>query len=466
MAIRASQYGSIFGFFLVKNAISIDRKTGTGEIIATTQISNQSYFLGKLISNLLVLSTLLLSLFISSIILNIIRYDGYPINVLHLFLPLLFLTFPMFVLISGIAILFERIKLLRTAVGTILFIPIWVASTIISFDTATSFSDPYGVVPVLESLQRGAAHSYPDINPEYYSLGSSTPSSPVSEFLWEGVSWSPELIYSRLIWILIGLSIGLLASLFFDRFDPAKQNITKKGWIAKILKRYASNKIIIQDTTQIRKSIKIKKLSNSDINPSLNAVIMAELRLLLIGQNKLVFLIAIGTIVASLVVPIEEGKQIVWALVWIVPIHIWSMMGVREDKLNLQLIVFSSVKITKNLYISRWVSGLILSFIMSLGVLLRLVVAGMWFGVIALLIGMVFIPSMAIFIGVWTKSNMIFEVIYASLWFIGPIQHYSLLDFMGVSHQGLNLASNLLYLSSIPVFIYLGYLGWKKQAQC
>lgn len=47
---------SLFGFYLVKNAIDRDRQLRLGQIIATTPIRKTTYMLGKWLSNLAVLS--------------------------------------------------------------------------------------------------------------------------------------------------------------------------------------------------------------------------------------------------------------------------------------------------------------------------------------------------------------------------------------------------------------------------
>src|SRR5512142_704797 len=55
MAASAVLLLSLFGFYLVKNAIERDIDTRVGQIIATTPISRPKYLLGKWLSNFLVL---------------------------------------------------------------------------------------------------------------------------------------------------------------------------------------------------------------------------------------------------------------------------------------------------------------------------------------------------------------------------------------------------------------------------
>jgi hypothetical protein len=44
------------GFFVIKNAVERDRRTGVGQILATTPISKLQYTLGKTLSNFAVLA--------------------------------------------------------------------------------------------------------------------------------------------------------------------------------------------------------------------------------------------------------------------------------------------------------------------------------------------------------------------------------------------------------------------------
>jgi len=56
-ALLMAEFFPLFGFYLVKNTIERDRRTGVGEIIATTPIRKATYLFGKWISNLAVFIT-------------------------------------------------------------------------------------------------------------------------------------------------------------------------------------------------------------------------------------------------------------------------------------------------------------------------------------------------------------------------------------------------------------------------
>src|SRR5512137_2226874 len=54
VAALMTEFFPLFGFYLVKNTLERDRRTGVGEIIATTPISKAMYTFGKWLSNLAV----------------------------------------------------------------------------------------------------------------------------------------------------------------------------------------------------------------------------------------------------------------------------------------------------------------------------------------------------------------------------------------------------------------------------
>jgi hypothetical protein len=85
--------------------------------------------------------------------------------------------------------------------------------------------------------------------------------------------------------------------------------------------------------------------------------------------------------------------------------------------------------------------------------------------ILAWLVGAIFIPSLALFTGVWTGSNKLFELIYILLWYIGPINEVEILDFMGALRS--SVASNIwqYYLVISVILLGLAFLGRRWQIQ-
>ncbi|MFZ0963792.1 MAG: hypothetical protein WAO35_23245, partial [Terriglobia bacterium] len=52
-------------------------------------------------------------------------------------------------------------------------------------------------------------------------------------------------------------------------------------------------------------------------------------------------------------------------------------------------------------------------------------------GLLAWAAGVLFIPSLALALGVWSGTSKFFEGLYTALWYVGPINRVPGLDFTG-----------------------------------
>ena len=71
---------SLPGFYLVKNAISRDERTGVGQIIATTSLSKVQYIFGKVISNWVFLAATAGVAMLSAMGIQLIRGEALKIS--------------------------------------------------------------------------------------------------------------------------------------------------------------------------------------------------------------------------------------------------------------------------------------------------------------------------------------------------------------------------------------------------
>jgi hypothetical protein len=96
---------------------------------------------------------------------------------------------------------------------------------------------------------------------------------------------------------------------------------------------------------------------------------------------------------------------------------------------------------------------------------LNLALHGEWLGVLALVVGALFIPSLALCLGVWTGSSKSFEFIYSLLWYIGPLNQIMPLDFMGVVLGSVEAGIWQIYLAITIILSGLAFIGRKVQIQ-
>jgi TM2 domain-containing membrane protein YozV len=78
-----------------------------------------------------------------------------------------------------------------------------------------------------------------------------------------------------------------------------------------------------------------------------------------------------------------------------------------------------------------WLAGVILALLTGSGFAVRLLLGGNMRGLLAWLIGALFIPTLALALGVWSGTSKLFEIVYTLLWYLGPMHATLQLDFMG-----------------------------------
>ncbi|HND48892.1 MAG TPA: hypothetical protein PLL95_10055, partial [Anaerolineales bacterium] len=121
---------------------------------------------------------------------------------------------------------------------------------------------------------------------------------------------------------------------------------------------------------------------------------------------------------------------------------------------NVQSITFASPPPVWRQLPAQWLAGFILSLVVASGVALRLVIAGDLTGLAWLLIGAIFIPSLALACGVWSNGSKLFEILYILLWYLGPLNKLTQLDYLGVSGESQPLTFILTALALMAVAVF------------
>jgi hypothetical protein len=89
--------------------------------------------------------------------------------------------------------------------------------------------------------------------------------------------------------------------------------------------------------------------------------------------------------------------------------------------------------------------------------------AGQWDGLVAWAAGALFIPSLALALGTWSGSNRLFEMVYMFLWYVGPMNQVSALDYMGITSQAVAGGVWRVYLLAAGLLLGLAALGrWRQ----
>jgi hypothetical protein len=103
-----------------------------------------------------------------------------------------------------------------------------------------------------------------------------------------------------------------------------------------------------------------------------------------------------------------------------------------------------------------WIAGVVVAVSTNAGLAIRLLVAGDRSGLLAWLACSLFVPSLALALGIWSGTSKAFEAIYTVWWYVGPAHHVPGLDFLGATPES---ARPYLFLSLTMALVAAAYLG-------
>jgi hypothetical protein len=179
-------------------------------------------------------------------------------------------------------------------------------------------------------------------------------------------------------------------------------------------------------------------------------VLFAELRLLLNGRRWWWWLGIVGLNIAILVSPLRTTKLYLLPVAWLWPLSIWSEMGNREHKHSTYQMVFSSARPVLRQLPAAWLAGVLVTALFGLSGVVVLFSNGDLPGLAGWLGAVVFIPALALALGVFSSGSRLFEVVYLFLWYLGPYQKVPIFDFItGAPQVYLLAAAGLLLLSTL-----------------
>jgi len=181
------------------------------------------------------------------------------------------------------------------------------------------------------------------------------------------------------------------------------------------------------------------------------------------GQKPLWFAVALGLLVAMLATTLDIVQTYILPAACLWPILIWSGMGTHERRHQTEALVLSVAHPLLLQLPAIWFAGVLVALAATGGAGVRFALSGQWEHVLAWGVGVLFVPSLALALGVWSGSGKLFEVVYIILWYIGAMNHMPLLDYMGISNDAVALGIPLCYLAITIVLIGLSALGRRRQ---
>lgn len=482
IGLVGSVWLTLVGFYIVKSAIQRDRQTRVGQILATTPISKGFYTLSKALSNFAVLAAMILVLAFAALVIQLFHLTDPHIDLFALLSPVLLFGLSAVAVTAALAVLFESLPVLRGGVGNILYFFLWVF--LLAFGSGTlaegasnggfhPFADYTGIVSVMSQMQN-QVHS---LDPQYnggasFNIGNLNPTT--KTFLWTGLTWTPALVLSRGMLFVLAGALALLAAVFFDRFDPARTSWlpqkrpkpmreieSREPGLASVHGSLSAENIthLLQANLSAAHLVPLTRTGVLSLSRArFFALVSAEARLLLRGHAWWWYTVAAGLFIACLASPLEAARSGVIVAAWIWPALIWSQLGMREAQFFTAALVFSAPHAVPRQLLAAYAAGVVVAAVTGGGLGLHLLFARDFGGFAAWATGALFIPALALVLGVTTGSRKFFEALYVVWWYVGPLHHIRDIDFMGTTPQSSTPAG---YLAAAAALLLIAYV-WRR----
>ena len=472
LSTTATMLVTMAGFYIIKNTVERDRQTGVGQILAGTPIGRITYLAGKVLSNFAVLFVIMAILACAAVAMQLWRAEEIGIDPWKLLAPFLFFTVPAFAFLAALAVLFECVPGLRGGFGNVFYFFFWVALLAGGLESKFLMLDLLGAGTIQHGVQMRAASELPDYKGGFsFNIGPND-GRVYKTFLWKGMDWTAPLILSRLAWMAFALLVLLLAAAFFDRFDPSRgllHRFVRAGRRIAFSPAETAEDLGASGATAERPGavppsapLHLTPLLEQEPKPRFAGVLSAELRLMLKGRSRWWYLVALGLFIGSFFAPAGEPRGKVLAFAWLWPVLVWSAMGTREARHDTGPLIFSSARALERQLPAVWLAGACVAALAGAGAGARALLAGDWRHLLAWAVGTMFIPALALALGVWSGTSKLFEGLYTALWYVGPLQPTRGLDFMGASPH-IPASEPLFYLGATVVLLAAAAVGRRRQ---
>ncbi|MFD0274914.1 hypothetical protein ACFVHB_13580 [Kitasatospora sp. NPDC127111] len=417
-ALAGALWLTVGGFYVVRKGVGRDEETGVGQILAATRLRTSGYLLAKFLSNLLVLGSMLGVLALTAVAMQVVRGEHRSVDPVALLTPFVVTALPLLAATSAAAVLFETLPLLRGGVGNVVWFLVALAVTVGGQSPGAPFGG-LGVARAAGSL-RAALGAQGDVSGEEFSLGLTKVDTPLVPFRWEGAGLDGAFLAQRLLLVLLAVVLVVLPAFWFGRFDPARGGPPADGTAAS--SRAAAPPAPAPLAAALPRTAPA-------FGGTFGRLVAGELRILVGGVSRWWWLVTAGLTLAGLTVPLGDVTGAVLPALWVWPVLLWSRLGSRAAEHDLEVLLGAYPAARRRL-LAEWASGVVLTAATGAAPFVRLAVAGDAAGLAAWTAGALFVPSLALALGVLSRTHRVFQALYLPLWYL-VVNQVAALDFMG-----------------------------------
>ena len=365
----------------------------------------------------------------TALALQLVRGESTAVNPLALLLPFVLITLPVLALTATAAVLFDTIPVLRAGLGNIAWFFLWMIFAIAGQGVPLG-----GLGTVAPSMREAIAAQHPQPAAADFSVGFTNVDNPLHTFAWDGLEPSGGFVGARLVLVLAAVCMAALPAVWFGRFDPARARPRRAPAPGN-----GQTPVLVPATAapvgRAARPVASRRLAPAKARPGLAAgrLLAGEVRILVQGTSRWWWLVAAGLTAASLAIPANLGVGATVALLsaaWIWPVLIWSRLGTQRRENGLETLLGAYPAVYRQLA-AECAAGLALTALTGVGPLVRMAVAGDSAGVAAWIAGALFIPSLALMLGVASRTHRVFQVVYLALWY-AAVNQVPATDYMGI----------------------------------
>ena len=475
VGLKAAMTGSMVllfgGFYLMKGTLERDRLHKVDQLVASTPITDRAYLFGKWLSNIGLGVVILTTLGFATVINHAVHGVG-PTKPLALMGPIFVIALPLSALVGAVALLFETIDRLNGTLGNIGYFFL-ATFALAGLQSAEGYApnelpifiravDIMGHLTVYTLTADALLAEVPDTIGVLPSFG--TLSGDEQYFHYSGQPWPLWIFLQRAGLLLPAIVTVFVATIPFTRRSLTTAS-TGPGWLSR-LGTWVSNidrgSNTVETTTDGSTVNSISLTSVEDRTSwSFWRLVAAETRIAIRGQRWWWY----GTAVVIVVTPIgllagsgfssnssELARRALLPLAFIWPVFVWSELGVRVTKHRVADLVLSSNHPVAQLA-AEWFAGVILAVGVSSGLVTLFVVSGQMGALLGIASGSLFAPALAIAMGIWSRSSWLFEMTYLLVWYIGPLNGATAVDFIGTMTASVEKGIPLIFIALSVVLV-------------
>ena len=460
VALVTACFVSLIGFYIVKNSVERDRSTGVGQILAATPLAKSAYAFGKFLSNFTVLASMVAVLALGALAMQFLVAEDPRVDLWALLAPSLLISLPIMALTAGIAVFFEVVPLLRGGVGNVAWFFGWIFGLGLPAITGLKWLDPLAMITVMQSLGAEARRYIPGYHGGMAFQIDFGQIQVARDLRWYGISWTREVILVRLLWFGVAGGLAVLAGVVFDRFDSAPVRNSKLGEKEGAIGNGSRGAGLAALPTV---TAHFTPFAANARKAAFGRIFAAELRLALKGFRWWWYAVAACLLAAQFFSPLDVSRGPLLAAAWIWPILVWSAMGTREKRFGTRPLLFSCANILPRQLPACFLAGVAIAFLTGTGAAVRLLLASQFSGLLAWLAAGVFLPSLALALGIVSGASKAFEALLTVLWYIGPMNHTPGLDFTGAANGSLTMRYAVIYLVISAALLAFAFLTRARQ---